>query len=94
MKEKYQLVAVFYPKAEEKSKQLTLADVDAFLKNDKLEFKREHFGLKELAYKIKGNEKGDFWIWNMESESPIKLRELNLYLNRNKDVIRYLILKI
>jgi len=94
MKEKYQLVAVLYPKAEEKSKQLTLTEIEAFLKKEKLVFKREHFGMKELVYKIKSSEKGDFWIWNMESETPIKLKELNLYLNRNKDVIRYLILKV
>ena len=53
----------------------------------------DHWGIKELAYEIDKNTKGDFWIYNLTSESPIKLKEFNLMLNRESNIIRYLILK-
>jgi ribosomal protein S6 len=50
-------------------------------------------GLKDLAYEIEKNNKGDFWTIDLSSESPIKLKEFNLLLNRESNIIRYLILK-
>ena len=50
-------------------------------------------GLKELVYEIGKNSKGDFWTMDLTSESPIKQKDLNLLLNREPNIIRYLILK-
>ena len=94
MKEKkyqYQLVVVLNPKTEEKEK--VLKKVTDWLDNNKIEVSSDHMGLKDLAYEINKNTKGDFWILNLEAESPLKVNELNLLLNRESNIIRYLNLK-
>ncbi len=87
----YQLVVVLNPKTEEKDK--VLAKVTDWLEKNKVESTSDHTGLKELAYEINKNSKGDFWIFNLTSESPLKLKEFDLLLNRESNIIRYLILK-
>ena len=94
MKEKkyqYQLVVVLGPKTEDKNK--VLAKVTDWLEKNKIKSTEDHMGLKELAYEIDKNSKGDFWVYELTSESPIKLKEFNLLLNRESNIIRYLILK-
>ena len=51
-------------------------------------------GLKELAYQIKDNDKGDFWVLDVESKETLKVKDFNLLLDRETNIIRYLILKI
>jgi ribosomal protein S6 len=92
-KNKYQLVVVLDPKTEEKNRQLFLAEINGWFK-EKAEVKSEHLGIKELAYLIRDNKKGDFWTWNAESDDTLDFKEFNLSLNRNHSVIRYLILKV
>ena len=90
-KYQYQLVVVLNPKTEEKDK--VLAKVTDWLEKNKIESTSNHTGLKELVYEINKNTKGDFWVYDLISESPIKLKEFNLLLNREVNIIRYLILK-
>lgn len=87
----YQLVVVLAPKTENKEK--VLAKVTDWLKKNKIEQLENHMGLKELVYEVDKNTKGDFWVYDLTSESPIKLNEFNLMLNRESNIIRYLILK-
>jgi len=91
-KYKYQLVLVLNPKTEEK--EVVFKKVSAWLEDHKVEIeKKDHMGLKELVYEIKDNNKGDFWILDLISSSSIQLNELNVLLNRENNIIRYLILK-
>jgi len=90
-KYQYQLVVVLNPKTEEKEKVLKKAT--DWLENNKIEVSSDHMGLKELVYEIDKNNKGDFWIMNLDSDLPLKVKELNLLLNREPNIIRYLILK-
>lgn len=92
-KYKYQLVLVLNPKTEEK--ETVFKKISAWLDGHKVEVeKKDHMGLKELVYEIKGNDKGDFWILDLVSSTTnIKLNELNVLLNRENNIIRYLILK-
>ena len=55
---------------------------------------RENFGIKDLAYKIKKLDKGDFWVFEISGKEAIKTKNLVLFLNRDKQIIRYLMLKI
>ena len=90
-KYQYQLVVVLNPKTEEKEK--VLKKVTDWLDNNKIEVSSDHMGLKDLAYEINKNTKGDFWILNLDADSPLKVNELNLLLNRESNIIRYLNLK-
>ena len=91
-KNQYQLILVLNPKVEDKES--ILKKITTWLETKKIELKQVHLGLKELAYEIEKNTKGDFWSLDLDSETPIKLKEFNLLLNREPNIIRYLILKV
>ena len=91
-KYKYQLVLVLNPKTEEKEN--AFKKLTDWLAGREVEVeKKDHMGIKELVYEIKGNKTGDFWILDLVSSSTLKLNELNVLLNRENNIIRYLILK-
>jgi len=72
-----------------------LADeIDLILKNNEGRTeKRENWGLRTLAYKIKKNRKGHYLLFNYECE-PDAVIELERQLRLNEDVLRYLTIKI
>ena len=93
-KYKYQIVVVLNPKTEEKEKDALIKKVTSQIEETQAEVvKKDHAGLKDFAYEIAGFNKGDFWIFDVESDKPMKNTEFNLFLNREIKVIRYLILK-
>lgn len=91
---KYEVIVVLNPKAESKEKEKSIGVIEAKIAEMKFEVEnREDMGTKSLAYKIKGLDKGDFWCFHVGGKNPIKLNEFNLFLNRESNIIRYLILK-
>ncbi|MBI2465548.1 30S ribosomal protein S6 [Candidatus Shapirobacteria bacterium] len=97
MKEKkytYQMVLVFAPKTESKAIDGVWGKLAAFLDSVKAEIiKKENLGTKELVYEIQKHRKGDFWELTVESTKPVKVTDINIFLNRDVSVIRYLVLK-
>ena len=55
--------------------------------------KREYWGLRSLAYRIKKNRKGHYVMFNMET-GPEALREYERILGLNEDVLRFLNINI
>ena len=55
--------------------------------------KREYWGLRSLAYRIKKNRKGHYVMFNMET-GPEALREYERIMGLNEDVLRFLNLHI
>jgi ribosomal protein S6 len=90
-KHHYQLIVVLAPKTENKEK--VLAKVTDWFSKNKIESTSNNMGSRDLAYEINKETKGDFWVYELTSELPIKLKEFNLLLNRESNIIRYLILK-
>jgi ribosomal protein S6 len=92
---KYQIILVLNTKSEDKDKDKILEKIESWLGVNKAKIvKKEHTGVKELVYEIAKSRKGDFWLLDVEAGSPLKLNEINLFLNREINVMRYLILKI
>ncbi|PIU72919.1 30S ribosomal protein S6 [Candidatus Shapirobacteria bacterium CG06_land_8_20_14_3_00_40_12] len=90
----YQVVVVFNPKAEEKNREKVLAKLGTMLAVFEAKINsKEQLGTKELTYLIKKQNKGDFWKLKITATKPLDIKEINSYLNREIDVIRYLILK-
>ncbi|MDD3998537.1 MAG: 30S ribosomal protein S6 [Candidatus Shapirobacteria bacterium] len=92
---KYEVIVVLNPKAESKEKEKSIKQIEDKILG--LDFKvenREDMGSKVLSYKIKDQEKGDFWVFTIGGNKPIKSKEFKLFLNRETNIIRYLILKI
>lgn len=92
IKEEYSLVVVFSPKTDKKE-ELVERVVSWIEETGAKLVKKEEMGSKNLAYLIKGFDKGDFWIFEVESDKPVKLTDLNLRFNRENNIIRYLVLK-
>ena len=55
--------------------------------------KREYWGLRSLAYRIKKNRKGHYVMFNFET-GPEALREYERIMGLNEDVLRFLNLNI
>ena len=55
--------------------------------------KREYWGLRSLAYRIKKNRKGHYMMFNMQT-GPEALREYERIMGLNEDVLRFLNLNI
>lgn len=90
----YEIVVVFAPKTEEKTAEVTFAKVEKWLEASETKItKKEHMGQKDLEYPIKTFEKGDFWVLYTEGKKRVNVSDLNVMLNREVGVIRYLVLK-
>ena len=55
--------------------------------------KKELWGLRTMAYKIKKNRKGHYVLMNIDAPSEA-IQELERQLNLNEDVLRYLTTKV
>ena len=55
--------------------------------------KREYWGLRALAYRIKKNRKGHYIMFNMET-GPEALKEYERIMRLNEDVLRFLNIRI
>jgi small subunit ribosomal protein S6 len=55
--------------------------------------KREYWGLRNLAYRIKKNRKGHYVLLNIDAPAPAVL-EMERLMRLNEDVLRFLTLKV
>ena len=55
--------------------------------------KKENWGLRSLAYKIKKNKKGHYFMLNLDTD-PSALFEYERQMRINEDIIRFLTIKI
>ncbi len=66
---------------------------DTIKKNGGSVKKRENWGLRTLAYKIKKNRKGHYFLFNIDAPSAA-IHEMERLMRLNEDIIRYLTLSI
>lgn len=93
-KSAYQLVVVLANKASDSDKKMSLEKLTSLVEGQGAKVAAsEHLGVKDLAYEIKGQVKGDFYNLKIESEKPVGFREIGLFMNRDISIIRYLALK-
>jgi small subunit ribosomal protein S6 len=55
--------------------------------------KREYWGLRNLAYRIKKNRKGHYMFFNLDAP-PAAVSELERNMRINEDVLRYLTVRV
>jgi small subunit ribosomal protein S6 len=55
--------------------------------------KREYWGLRNLAYRMKKNRKGHYMLFNIDGP-PAAVAELERTMRINEDVIRYLTIRV
>ncbi len=90
----YELIVAFAPSLEAKQSEALFASIaDWVLSAGGTVSKKHSMGTKELAYPISGHNKADFYTFDIHAEVGMKLAELNLSLNRNPSIIRYMVSK-
>jgi small subunit ribosomal protein S6 len=55
--------------------------------------KREYWGLRNLAYRVKKNRKGHYMLFNLDAP-PAAVNELERNMRINEDVLRYLTVRV
>jgi small subunit ribosomal protein S6 len=55
--------------------------------------KREYWGLRNLAYRIKKNRKGHYILFNLDAPPPA-VNELERTMRINEDVLRYITVRV
>ena len=55
--------------------------------------KKENWGLRSLAYRIKKNKKGNYFMLNLDSD-PSAIFEYERQMRINEDIIRFITIKI
>ncbi len=54
--------------------------------------KREDWGKKDLVYLLREEKEASFWIWQLVFKNKVDFSPVNTFLNREKNIIRYLFL--
>ncbi len=55
--------------------------------------KREYWGLRSLAYRIKKNRKGHYMLLGLDAPSP-SIKEMERQLGLNEDVLRFMTIRV
>ncbi len=92
---KYEFIFILPPNLEKKDQASLLKRVEGEIAKAKgVVDKQNDWGLKTLAYLIKNQAEGQYFVWEVSfAENPL-LREVDLFLNREDQMLRYLWIKL
>lgn len=89
----YEILLVVRGDLGKKEAKDTLKDLVKIVNKNK-DFKETELGLKDLAYKIEGFDKGWYMQLNFSTKIPSEIAEFNRLAKLNKDVIRFLVINL
>ena len=89
----YEILLVVRGDLGKKEAKDTLKDLIKIVNKNK-DFKETELGLKDLAYKIEGFDKGWYMQLNFSTKIPSEIAEFNRLAKLNKDVIRFLVINL
>jgi len=90
---KYEIMVLLVPDLGEKGTEDSLNEVRDLIKENGGEIYHEDiWGVRDLAYVIRKQERGYYAVFNFEMD-PLKLHELNQPLTLQNEVLRYLVTK-
>ncbi len=90
----YESVVIARPELTDSQIENLIDSLSEILSNEKGKVvKKENWGLRSLAYKIKKNKKGHYFMLNLDSD-PSALFEYERQMRINEDIIRFLTIKI
>ena len=90
----YESVVIARPELTETQIDKLINDLSEIIENNNGKVvKREQWGLRSFAYKIKKNKKGHYFMLNLDS-APTTILEYERQMRINEDIIRFLTIKI
>jgi len=94
MTNQYEFVFLTNPALSGKKKETLFSSLEKEIKNlgGKVE-KKEDMGLKRLAFEIKDQKEAAFNVWGLQFKDSFDFSSVNLFINREEEIIRYLFLR-
>lgn len=90
----YELMMILNPEAGEKELSETVDVVKKALKEAKAKVEKEDvWGIKKLAYKVRGSETGHYILWNLELDGKT-IKEMNNTFNLEAHIWRYMFVNL
>ena len=90
----YESVVIARPELTDSQIENLINSLSEIISNEKGKVvKKENWGLRSLAYKIKKNKKGHYFMLNLDS-NPSGIFEYERQMRINEDIIRFLTIKI
>ena len=90
----YESVVIARPELTETQIDKLINDLSEIIEdNNGKVVKREQWGLRSFAYKIKKNKKGHYFMLNLDS-APTSIFEYERQMRINEDIIRFLTIKV
>lgn len=90
----YELMMILNPEAGEEALKASVDGVEKLLKGAKVKgLKKDQWGEKKLAYKIKGSEKGIYILWTMELDGK-GIKAMSTPFNLDANIWRYMFVNL
>jgi small subunit ribosomal protein S6 len=90
----YELMMILNPQAGEEALKASVDVVEKLLKGAKVKgLKKDEWGEKKLAYKIKGSDTGIYTLWNMELDGKA-LKAMTTPMNLDANIWRYMFVNL
>lgn len=92
---RYEMMFIIRDNVTESDRKKLLDEVRGFVKETSAKiFHEDDWGLRKLAYRIKGDESGYYFIFYFEDAKPSMLKELDVNMTLNQHILRHLVTKI
>ena len=90
---KYELIFLISPKMAADKSEVIFSSLKEQIKNigGKIN-QQEEMGVRKLAYEIDDKKEAAFFVWQIEFDKSPKISSLNLFINREAGIMRYLFL--
>lgn len=91
---KYEIMFIVSPVIEEAAVKQLVKDLEKALTDNQAKMiKNTDWGLRELAYEIKKQKKGHYFIFNIESDNSAAINEFDRLALLNENILRHMIIK-
>lgn len=92
---KYEIMFIVKPDLEEKTVKDAVKKLEKTLTDNKAVITlSKELGQKEFAYEIKGFKSGFYYLYNIESNNDVAVKEFARIASIDESVIRYLVLNV
>lgn len=90
----YELMMIFNPEAGEEALKVTVDGIEKLLKGGQVKgLKKDEWGEKKLAYKIKGSDTGIYTLWTMELDGKV-IKSMSNPMNLDANIWRYMFVNL
>lgn len=92
---KYEIMFIVRPDLEEKATKDTVKKLEKTLTDNKATITlSKELGTKEFAYEIKGFKSGNYYLYNIESNTDAAVKEFDRVASIDENIVRHLVINM